>query len=128
MGHISFEAHRILWRILCDSSIPVPVLMNAEVLSPTAGSSASSISTIDPEITQNACTVLIDLLQGDTRQEDRNALLNMCIDCLKSHDPGTVWALRILTKIICKLLKIMIGSFFLKKKNRNYFSTFFFYI
>ncbi|CAG8438368.1 11338_t:CDS:10 [Funneliformis caledonium] len=98
--YISFEAHRILWRILCDSSIPVPVLMNAEVLSPTAGSPTSSISTIDPEITQNACAVLTDLLQGDTRQEDRNALLNMCIDCLKRHDPGTVWALRILTRII----------------------------
>jgi hypothetical protein len=91
-----------LWRILCESSVPVPVLMNAEVLSPTAGS-ASIISTIDPEITQNACTVLTDLLQGDTRQEDRNALLDMCIDCLKRHDPGTVWALRILTRIICKL-------------------------
>ncbi|CAI2172590.1 20242_t:CDS:10, partial [Funneliformis geosporum] len=99
--YISFEAHRILWRILCDSSIPVPVLMNADVLSPTIGSSStSSISTIDPEITQNACAVLTDLLQGDTRQEDRNALLNMCIDCLKKHDPGTVWALRILTRII----------------------------
>ncbi|PKY49535.1 hypothetical protein RhiirA4_405561 [Rhizophagus irregularis] len=100
VSHISFEAHRILWRILCDSSVPVPVLMNAEVLSPTAGSSASTISTIDPEITQNACTVLTELLQGDTRQEDRNALLDMCIDCLKRHDPGTVWALRILTRII----------------------------
>jgi hypothetical protein len=112
ISHISFEAHRILWRILCDSSIPVPVLMNAEVLSPTAGSPASAISSIDPEITQNACTVLTDLLQGDTRQDDRNALLNLCIDCLKKHDPGTVWALRILTRIICKLLDVIDLSLF----------------
>jgi len=89
--------------------------MNAEVLSPTAGSSASTMSTIDPEITQNACTVLTDLLQSDTRQEDRNALLDMCIDCLKRHDPGTVWALRILTRIICKLLNIINYSFFFCK-------------
>ncbi|CAG8436597.1 9374_t:CDS:10 [Diversispora eburnea] len=99
-NHISFEAHRLLWRILCDSSVPIPILMNSEILSPTVGGSNTAISTIDQEIAQAACQILTNLLQGDTSTEDRNRLLILCIDCLKRHDPGTMWALRILTRII----------------------------
>jgi len=43
--------------------------MNAEVLLSTAGSFTLSMSNIDPSITQNACAVLIDLLQGGTSQD-----------------------------------------------------------
>ncbi|CAG8488554.1 749_t:CDS:10, partial [Cetraspora pellucida] len=97
---ISFAAHRILWRILCDSSIPIPILFNAEILSPTITGSPPAATAIDQEIASNACALLTNLLQGDTNIEDRNKLLMMCIECLKQHDPGTMWALRILTKII----------------------------
>ncbi|CAG8519826.1 15599_t:CDS:10 [Acaulospora morrowiae] len=99
-NYISFEAHRLLWRILCDSSIPIPVLMNAEILSPTSPGSTTASSGIDQEIAQAACQELTNLLQSDTHVEDRNKLLVMCIECLKRHDPGTMWALRILTRII----------------------------
>lgn len=87
--------------------------MNSEVSSPTTAASANTLSPvsssttslsstiIDQDIAQNACQVLTNLLQGDTSQEDRNTLLEMCIDCLRKHDPGTMWALRLLTRIIC---------------------------
>ncbi|RIB07257.1 hypothetical protein C2G38_2252726 [Gigaspora rosea] len=97
---ISFAAHRILWRILCDSSIPIPILFNAEILSPTVTGSPPISTAIDQEIASSACALLTNLLQGDTQIDDRNKLLNMCIECLKRHDPGTMWALRILTRII----------------------------
>ncbi|CAJ0883074.1 7111_t:CDS:10, partial [Entrophospora sp. SA101] len=110
--HVSFKAHQLLWRLLCESSISIPALMNSEVSSPTTTASANTLSPvsssttslsstiIDQDIAQNACQVLTNLLQGDTSQEDRNTLLEMCIECLRKHDPGTMWALRLLTRII----------------------------
>ncbi|KAG9286507.1 hypothetical protein G9A89_014673 [Geosiphon pyriformis] len=100
VNEISYEAHLLLWRILRDSSLSLTALMNAEVLTPTSASSVSTLNLIDQDIIQGVNQLLNNVLQYGLSEEKRQELLQMCIDDLRAHHPATVWALRVIMRII----------------------------
>ncbi|CAG8541215.1 3475_t:CDS:10 [Ambispora gerdemannii] len=100
VNQVFYEAQLLLWRILRDSSVPLSLLMNAEATTPTAASTASASSLIDQDIIQGVNQLLNNILQYGPHEEKREEFLEKCIEDLKSHHPATVWALRVIMRII----------------------------